>query len=230
MSNGLKTVFAEVAPTYERVNRILTLGLDSRWRRAAADAAAALGGSAWLDVCSGTGDMARELAVRALAGTRVAALDFCPPMLALAAARDPGRRILFALGNVRALPFPDASFDLITLSFATRNINLTPSVLVETFHEIRRVLKPGGALINLETSQPPLRAVRAVFRAYIAALVRPVGRLLSQSDAGYAYLSSTIPKFHDADSLRRVLLQAGFSRVSYRRLFLGAAAVHTSIR
>ncbi len=230
MSNALKTVFAQVAPTYERVNRVLTLGLDARWRRAAADAAAALGGSSWLDVCSGTGDMARALLERAPGGTRITALDFCLPMLALAAAREPGRRIRFTLGDVRALPFPDATFDLVTLSFATRNINLSPPILVETFGEIRRVLKPGGAFVNVETSQPPGRAARAVFRAYVAAFVRPIGRLLSRSDAGYAYLSSTIPRFYDAEGLRHILRQAGFRRVTFRRLFLGAAAIHTSVR
>lgn len=230
MSNGLRTIFAQVAPTYERVNRVLTLGLDARWRKAAADEAAAVAGTRWLDVGSGTGDMARALLDRAPAGTLVAALDFCGPMLALAAARNPGRRIAFALGDVRSLPFPDETFDLVTISFATRNLNLSAPVLAATFGEIRRVLKPGGVFLNLETSQPPLAPVRAVFRAYVAAFVRPVGRLLSRSDAGYAYLSTTIPRFYDAESLARILRQAGFSRVAYRRLGLGAAAVHTSVR
>jgi demethylmenaquinone methyltransferase / 2-methoxy-6-polyprenyl-1,4-benzoquinol methylase len=230
MSDGLRGIFAEVAPTYERVNRILTLGLDARWRKAAARQAAAPGGARWLDVCSGTGDMVRALARRAPTGTSITSLDFCAPMLRLAAGRDPRRRVAFVLGDARRLPFPDAAFDLLTISFATRNLNLSREILEETFRELRRVLKPGGRFVNLETSQPRGAAARFLFRAYIQLSVRPIGRRISGTSAGYAYLASTIPRFHPAERLADILRQAGFSEVTYRRLWPGAAAIHVAVR
>jgi demethylmenaquinone methyltransferase/2-methoxy-6-polyprenyl-1,4-benzoquinol methylase len=231
MAEGLRAIFAEVAPTYERVNRVLTLGLDARWRKAAARAAAAgADGGRWLDVCSGTGDMARELTCLAPDGTSITAVDFCAPMLRRAARRDSDHKTGFVLGDVRRLPFPDASFDLLIISFATRNINLSRAILEQTFREFRRVLKPGGRFVNLETSQPPWAAVRLLFRAYIGLFVRPIGRRISGAAAGYVYLASSIPKFYPADELAAILRCAGFKRVSYRRLWLGTAAVHVSVR
>ncbi|MDD8025872.1 MAG: ubiquinone/menaquinone biosynthesis methyltransferase [Acidobacteriota bacterium] len=230
MAKGLREIFFEIAPAYERVNRVLTLGLDRGWREAAARTAAGAGGSRWLDVCSGTGDMARALAARAPAGTSLSALDFCPPMLRRAAARDAAHRISFVLGNAASLPFPDASFDLLTVSFATRNLNLFPGALRETCGEFRRVLRPGGVYVNVETSRPPAAIVRLAFRVYVRLFVRPLGRLFSGADAGYAYLAASIPRFYSAEELAGILKEAGFSKVTFRRLLLGAAAVHRSVR
>jgi demethylmenaquinone methyltransferase/2-methoxy-6-polyprenyl-1,4-benzoquinol methylase len=224
----LREIFGEVAETYERVNRVLTLGFDRRWRRATARRAARQGGSRWLDVCSGTGEMAENLARRAPEGTEIVALDFSLPMLSHARTKTMARPVAFVLGDVKSLPFPDATFDLATISFATRNINLSRPVLVATFGEIRRVLKPGGRFVNLETSQPRWGIVRKLFHAYVAALVRRVGSRISGSTAGYAYLSTTIPRFYGAEELAAILREAGFASVSVKRLLFGAAAIHVS--
>jgi demethylmenaquinone methyltransferase/2-methoxy-6-polyprenyl-1,4-benzoquinol methylase len=226
MSDRLKDLFAEVAPTYERANQVLTLGLDRRWRRAAARWAARAGGRLWLDVCSGSGDMARALLHHAGRETRVIAVDFCLPMLrqALDPEREP--RPLAVSGNVCRLPFPEGIFDLVTLAFGTRNLNLSRPVLGDTFREFHRVLKPGGIFINVETSQPRSRIIRSLFHAYVKAAVRPIGSRISGSLPGYAYLASSIPKFYSAESLASLLEEAGFSDVTWKRLFLGAAAVH----
>jgi demethylmenaquinone methyltransferase / 2-methoxy-6-polyprenyl-1,4-benzoquinol methylase len=224
----LREIFGEVAPTYEKVNRVLTLGFDRRWRRAAARIAASEGGERWLDVCSGTGEMAEGLARRAGRSTVVTALDFSLPMLAHARGKVMARPVDFVLGDVKSLPFPDAAFDLVTISFATRNINLSRPALVATFAEFHRVLRPGGRFVNLETSQPKARFVRRLFHAYVAVLVKRVGTRLSGSLAGYAYLSATIPRFYGAGELAAILQEAGFAAVSFRRLLFGAAAVHVS--
>lgn len=224
----LREIFGEVAATYEKVNRVLTLGFDRRWRRAAARIAAKEGGERWLDVCSGTGEMAEGLARLAGEGTAITALDFSLPMLAHARGKDMARPVDFVLGDVKSLPFPDAAFDLVAISFATRNINLSRPVLVATFAEFLRVLKPGGRFVNLETSQPRCGAVRRLFHAYVALLVKRVGTRLSGSTAGYAYLSTTIPKFYGAEELAAILKEGGFADVSFRRLLFGAAAVHVS--
>lgn len=229
LANTLRELFADVAPTYERVNHILTLGFDILWRRAAAREAVRAGGGPWLDLCSGTGDMARELRRRAGRDPAIIALDFCAPMLGRAVDRAAGTVDFdFVLADVKALPFADSSFDLATISFATRNINLSREVLESTFREIRRILRPAGRFVNLETSQPSSRLLRSVFRFYIRTFVRPIGRWISGSNPGYAYLSSTIPRFYPAEELAAILRAAGFSSVSCRRLFFGVAAVHVA--
>ncbi|HOW84378.1 MAG TPA: ubiquinone/menaquinone biosynthesis methyltransferase [Candidatus Aminicenantes bacterium] len=224
----LREIFGEIAGSYERVNRVLTLGLDRGWRRRAARRAARGGGSRWLDVCSGTGEMARDLARLAPAGTEIAAVDFSLPMLARARTKPGLERTGFVLGDVKRLPFPDATFDLVTISFATRNINISRPILEATFREFLRVLRPGGRFVNLETSQPAVPVVRALFHAYVGILVRRVGWRMSGALAGYAYLASSIRAFYGPGELAGILLGAGFDEVAFERLFFGAAAIHVS--
>jgi len=233
MPGSLKDLFTEVAPTYEWVNRVLTLGLDRPWRRRAVRLAVRGGGKVWLDVCSGTGETAAELARMSPPGTMVLAADFCAAMLQ--GARRKNRRghlnlVKPILADVRRLPLPDSSVDLVTLSFATRNLNTTRESLGRTFSEFHRVLKPGGRLVNVETSQPPAQIIRILFHAYVRTFVRPLGTRISGSRAGYAYLSSTIPRFYAAETLARILGEAGFAPVAFRRLLFGAAAIHEAVK
>jgi len=226
----LQEIFGEVAGTYELVNRVLTLGLDRPWRRAAARRAAREGGARWLDVCSGTGEMAQNLSRRAGEGVEIVALDFSLPMLAQARAKAMARPVEFVLGDVKRLPFPDGAFDLVTISFATRNINLSREVLTATYAEFRRVLGPGGRFVNLETSQPRAAIVRALFHAYVKILVKRIGTRISGSRAGYAYLATTIPRFYGPAELAGILKEAGFASVSAKALMFGAAAIHIARR
>lgn len=226
MSQLIRDIFAEVPRTYERVNHILTLGLDTLWRKRAAKIAAQGGGSRWIDICSGTGELAIYLDRLTPAGTRVHALDFSLPMLSHAAAKPDSRDIAFTLGDARRLPFEDDTFDLLTTGFATRNLNLNRETLIGTFAEFRRVLRPGGRFVTLETSQPNVRFLRRLMRGYVATVVWPIGRRISGSDAGYAYLSRTIPRFYDTEELAQIMIAAGFREVSFQRLLLGVAAIH----
>lgn len=226
MTHGLQKIFSEVAGSYDLVNHVLTLGLDIPWRRRAARAGARLGGEAWLDVCSGPGEMARDLARLAPLGVQIIAADFTLAMVRTSLEKSRRAGVRFVLSEAGALPFPDETFDLVTISFATRNINTGRGLLLRRFREFQRVLKPGGSFLNLETSQPRQELIRSVFHAYIKAAVKPLGFLLTGSKAGYAYLSSTIPRFYDAEQLAALILEAGFRSVSVERFFFGAAAVH----
>jgi demethylmenaquinone methyltransferase/2-methoxy-6-polyprenyl-1,4-benzoquinol methylase len=221
-----QSIFSDVASTYDLTNHILTLGLDILWRRTAARAAAARGGNAWLDVCCGPAEMTRSLAALAPAGTLIVGADFTPAMIRVSAGKRGCTTIRFVVSEAARLPFPDNSFDLVTVSFATRNINTGRAHLLACFGELRRLLRPGGTFLNLDTSQPPCPLVRAVFRAYVKALVLPIGTVLSGSRGAYAYLASSIIHFHDAWRLSEIIHQAGFGSVTVRRLSFGMAAIH----
>ncbi|MFW9838861.1 MAG: class I SAM-dependent methyltransferase, partial [Candidatus Thorarchaeota archaeon] len=199
MSKGVLKVFSEVAHLYEVVNHVLTMGLDIPWRKRASQVAASGGGTLWLEVCSGTGEMAANL--RKLAGpeTKIVVSDFSLPMITRV--REKGELIAAAisLADSKRLPFPDDTFDLVVISFATRNITPTRKRLVEFLREFLRVLKPGGRFINLETSQPSSTPIRIAFRLYAKQVVKLVGRIISGSKTGYAYLAHTVSRFFNAD-------------------------------
>lgn len=230
MSKGVQRLFPEVARNYELVNHAMTLGLDILWRRKTAQAAANEGGGMWLDVCTGTGEMAVCLGRLAKRETVVMATDFSPPMIRKAAEKWEAREIAFILADAKSLPFADNTFDLVTTSFATRNLNVNRQGLIESFSEFHRILKPGGRFVSLETSQPPSRPVRKLFHLYVRLTVRPLGYAISGSRAAYTYLSHTMQHFYTADELADVMREAGFAQVSFRRLTLGAAAIHKATK
>jgi demethylmenaquinone methyltransferase/2-methoxy-6-polyprenyl-1,4-benzoquinol methylase len=227
---GLERIYTEIPARYEITNHVLTLGFDRWWRRRAARIAVHGGGARWIDLCCGTGEMAAGLKRLAGPDCRVFAADFSMPMLSRARRKRGTGGILFALSEIDDLPFPDGCFDIATVSFAARNIDRGGDTLVCAFREILRVLRPGGRFINLETSSPRNHAVRALFHSYVRLLVRPVGRAITGSDEGYAYLSGSILRFHSRDRLSEILREAGFSAVESVPLLFGAAAVHTAVR
>jgi demethylmenaquinone methyltransferase/2-methoxy-6-polyprenyl-1,4-benzoquinol methylase len=229
-TNFLKKVFSEVPETYERINHTLTLGLDILWRRQTAKIAAASGGTHWADMCTGTGEMACYLSRLAKSGTVIYAVDFSIPMMTEAMKKPEARNIEFVVSDVKALPFPDESLDLITISFATRNINLSSDILVQTFTEFYRVLKPGGRFVNLETSQPSSLLFKWFFHFYIRLFVKFVGKLISGSHSGYAYLAHTIPRFYPPKALKDIMCRSGFKKVFHRELLFGVASIHQGIK
>jgi demethylmenaquinone methyltransferase/2-methoxy-6-polyprenyl-1,4-benzoquinol methylase len=230
MNNAIRKIFAEVSDTYEMVNHILTFGLDILWRKKAVISAVQEGGKRWLDVCTGTGETANYLAGKAGKNTIVFAADFSLPMLAKATQKPNSPKIHFAAADIRHLPFPDNCFDIVTLSFATRNINTSRAALESSFREFQRILKPGGMYINLETSQPKSFIIRKLSHLFIKIFVKPIGILISGSRTGYTYLSHTIPRFYSAEEVANILESAGFTRVDIIKLLWGMAAIHRSVK
>lgn len=230
MRKGVQKIFSEVAETYELVNHVLTLGLDIIWRRKAAREAIRAGGSRWLDVCSGTGEMAQNLSRLSNKEVKIISVDFCYPMLVKALKKKHIQNVIFTLADTSSLPFPDETFDLVAISFATRNISPREEILNSHLREFHRVLKPGGHFINLETSQPSMKMLRKLVHLYIKIAVEPLGFLLSGSKAGYRYLAFTIPRFYPPGEFSSIIKQAGFSKVTYRALLFGVSAIHTAIK
>jgi demethylmenaquinone methyltransferase/2-methoxy-6-polyprenyl-1,4-benzoquinol methylase len=230
MANGIQKLYAKVARRYEVINHLLTFGMDIYCRRKAARIAVRDGGTSWLDICCGTGEMAAALRRLSYGDCNILAADFSLPMLKVALSKPEGRNIGFVGTDAIKLPFRDGSFDLVTISFATRNLNKDRTEILSYFTEFLRILKPGGRFVNLETSQPPRRWLRKLMHMYVNLTVSRVGRVVSDSKYGYNYLARTIPRFYDADELAIILREAGFSEVRFKRMFKGVAAIHKAIK
>src|SRR4051794_10698279 len=210
-------MFDRIAPVYDAMNRVMTVGLDVRWRRTAA-LAAVRPGDRVLDAACGTGDLA-VAALRAGAAS-VTGLDFSPRMLERARRKEPA--IEWLEGDLLALPFADASFDAATIGFGIRNV----SDLELGLRELRRVLRPGGRLAILEITRPrgPLRPF---FGLWFDRLVPLLGRVLPGGGA-YTYLPASVARFPEAEELARLMRDAGFADVRFRLLAGSIIAIHTA--
>ena len=230
-SRKIQQMFAKVPHTYERVNRSITLGMDRRWRRQLVrQAVSGTPAGNWVDMCTGTGEIAVYLKQLAPAGTLVCGVDFTAGMLEIARRKPEASSVRFIAADIKALPFTENSLDLITMSFATRNINLDRETLVHSFAGYCRALKPGGRFVNLESSRPPVSLIRWLNDLFIRLPVRSTGSRISGSESPYAYLARTIPRFYTAAELAEILRDAGFGQVSFRRLFFGAVAIHEAVK
>jgi demethylmenaquinone methyltransferase/2-methoxy-6-polyprenyl-1,4-benzoquinol methylase len=221
----VREMFATIAPRYDTTNRLLTAGVDERWRRRALRELAPPAGGSLLDLCCGTGDLSFHLA-RMKEELRVTGVDFCEPMLEgarrRAASGDPHGRVSFVQGDVMALEFGDAAFDGAVMGFSMRNV----VDIAATLREIRRVLRPGARFVNLDVSRAPNAVFRRAFNLYFYGLVPLVGGMVGGSRSAYRYLPNSLTNYPNADDLAAHFTAAGYSGVRYVRLGGGAIAVH----
>jgi demethylmenaquinone methyltransferase/2-methoxy-6-polyprenyl-1,4-benzoquinol methylase len=209
-------MFDRIAPVYDAMNRVMTAGLDVRWRRIAA-AAIVRPGDRVLDAACGTGDLA--LAARDAGAAEVVGVDFSPRMLERARRKSPA--IEWVQGDILALPFADGSFDAATVGFGIRNV----ADLEQGLRELRRVLRPGGRLAVLEITTPrgPLRPF---FNVWFERVVPLLGRALPGGRA-YTYLPASVKRFPPAEELAALLSLCGFDEVTFRLLAGSIVALHT---
>jgi demethylmenaquinone methyltransferase/2-methoxy-6-polyprenyl-1,4-benzoquinol methylase len=215
---AVEAMFDRISPVYDTMNRLMTAGLDARWRRRAA-AAVVRPGARVLDACCGTGDLA--LACHE-AGGDVVGLDFSERMLDRA--RGKSDAIEWVRGDLLALPFPDESFDAATVGFGIRNVQDLEAGL----RELARVLRPGGRLGCLEITRPR-GALRPFFRLWFDGLVPLAGTILP-GGAAYTYLPASVRRFPGPEDLAVVLRRAGLGEVSWQLLGGGIVALHTARR
>jgi demethylmenaquinone methyltransferase/2-methoxy-6-polyprenyl-1,4-benzoquinol methylase len=213
----IRRMFDRIARRYDLVNSLISLGLHKGWKRLVAEAAQVPSGGLALDVCAGTGDIAVSLARK---GARVVALDFSSPMMAVGRRRAAGLPVAHVRGDALLLPFPDNAFDAATIGFSLRNLISRARL----FAEMARVVRPGGWLVSLETSQPPNRLIRRLYHLYLG-LAITCASLIAEG-AAYRYLAGTIIGFPPAEAVAKELREAGLVEVRIRRLFFGAVAVH----
>ncbi len=217
-------MFESVAPRYDRLNRLLSLGLDQGWRRAALADLDPVPGARVLDLCCGTADLSLLLP----AGVSPVGCDFTPAMLEIARAKAArrGKRLPVVAGDALRLPFRSGTLGGVVVGFGIRNLPDQGAA----FAEIRRVLAPGARLVVLEFSRPESRLVRIGHRAWLSLAVPGLGRILSSGPEAYRYLRDSILGFPGAGAVARKLRASGFDNVSWRYLGLGTVAIHRGCR
>ena len=223
-------MFDNIAPDYDRLNHIMSLGVDRCWRhrslRRIVDTAGPL---EVLDLACGTGDfslaIARRMVRRGVAG-HVAGVDLSAGMLAVMdrkiAAAGLSERVSATLGDGEALPFPDATFDRVTIAFGIRNFEHRETGL----REMLRVLRPGGRLVVLELSVPSFAPVRWLYKLYFLHVLPWIGGAISGDRSAYRYLPASVMKFPGRSAFTAELFRAGFRSVTHRALTLGICRLY----
>jgi demethylmenaquinone methyltransferase/2-methoxy-6-polyprenyl-1,4-benzoquinol methylase len=214
-------MFGAIAPRYDLMNRLMTLGRDRVWRRTVVRLCALPRGGCLLDVATGTGDIGYE-ALRADRAARVVGLDLTPEMMLLGRRKQRGRSFPFIEGDGLALPFGDDTFDATASGFMMRNV-----VDVRlAFAEQIRVVRPGGRVVCLEITLPRTPILGWLIEIYFFRVVPFVGRLISGHREAYVYLPESVAAFPSPPELKRIIESVGLRDVCYRTAMLGTIAIH----
>jgi len=227
--NAVNSMFGRIARRYDVANRLLSFGTDVHWRRQLVAAVARRQPRDILDLATGSGDVALALSRPLGPSVQIVGMDFCAPMLVEAekkrAASPFAHNIQFREGDGLALPLPDESFDVATISFGLRNMADRHRSLTE----LRRILRPGGHLFVLEFSQPH-RWFRPLYFFYLRHVLPRLAGWVTGDRAAYAYLNATIESFPGRDALSTEIRTAGFSTVTARPMTFGIVALHEARR
>ena len=214
-------MFDDVAERYDITNDLLSVGQARLWRRAVLRAVGPGPGQRILDVAAGTGTSSTPFAA---AGADVVPCDFSQGMLRVGKRRQPG--LAFVAGDALRLPFADASFDAVTISFGLRNVSDTAAALAE----LMRVTKPGGKLVVCEFSHPTWAPLRTAYVEYLMRALPPLATTVCSNPEAYVYLAESIRAWPDQPALARVIAEAGWTRVAWRDLTGGIVALHRATR
>ncbi|MBI4418478.1 MAG: bifunctional demethylmenaquinone methyltransferase/2-methoxy-6-polyprenyl-1,4-benzoquinol methylase UbiE [Ignavibacteriales bacterium] len=225
----VRSLFNRIAPRYDLLNHLLSSGIDIWWRKRAIRRLRFLQPSDILDVATGTGDFAFE-AARSLSPKRVVGMDVAENMLALgrekAERKKLGHIVSFREGTAEKLPFPEDSFDAVLSAFGVRNFSDLDTGLLE----MRRVLRPGGAVLILEFSHPHAFPVKQLYNAYSQTLLPALGGLISRDPEAYRYLPSTIGEFPDGEDFLECLRKAGFRSTRRLSMTFGIATAYDALK
>jgi demethylmenaquinone methyltransferase / 2-methoxy-6-polyprenyl-1,4-benzoquinol methylase len=219
-------MFDRIARLYDRMNSVMTAGLHHEWRRRAADLAELSPGGRALDVATGTGDLAFELAGRVGPTGEVVGLDFAEKMLELARAKagtHPGLTVSFESGNALALSYPDDAFDAATVGFGARNF----SDLDRGLAEMTRVVRPGGRVVVLEITTPRRPPLSTFFDLWFDHMVPALGRVVDSQ--AYSYLPTSVKRFPGPEELAGRMWQAGLREIRYVLTAGGIIALHVGL-
>jgi len=230
----VRALFATIADRYDFITVVLSYGQDRRWKRRLLDLASPRPGARALDLASGTGDIAFGLAAR---GAQAVGLDITLRMIELARekyGRSPDaaaqnaspRRVRFLVGDMLALPFPAASFDIVTTGYGLRNV----PQLTTAIDEIGRVLTPGGQLLSLDFNRPSNAIVRSAYLAYLTVVGAVLGWILHRDPDTYRYIPASIRQYPGAHAVARMFEARGFGSVRVYPVLGGLMTIHHAIR
>lgn len=215
----VRAMFDRIAGGYDRMNRVMTAGLDARWRSRAVDLARVGPGDRVLDVACGTGELALEARRR---GAEAVGLDFSGEMLARARDKEPA--VEWIEGSALEIPFAEASFSAATVGFGARNF----ADLGRGVAEMARVVRPGGRVVILEITTPRRPPLSTFFSLWFDRIVPLLGRVAGDPDA-YAYLPSSVKRFPGPEGLAAVMAQAGLERIGWTLTAGGIIALHVGV-
>ena len=223
-------MFGRIARRYDIANRLLSSGIDTRWRRRLIAAVGRHAPNRVLDLATGSGDVAFALSRGLPNSTTITGMDFCQPMLDQAEAKKHAAEprysnVAFRVGDALALPAADESFDAVTIAFGLRNL----ADRARGLREMHRVLRPGGRLFVLEFSQPS-RWVRPVYYFYLRRILPFIAGALTGDRAAYVYLNDTIAEFPGHEALAEEIIAAGFNDVAASRMTFGVVALHEGVK
>lgn len=229
-TNKIQKLFDGIAPDYDRLNHLLSLGVDRSWRRRALKRIVDDGDVPLkvLDVACGTGDFSIEIARKSSPQSRITGVDLSEGMLKVMREKvlieGLDRKISFMQGNCESLPFGDGTFDRVTIAFGIRNFENRDVAL----REILRVLKPGGRLVILELSVPSGRVMNALYRLYFCNILPIIGGLVSGDKAAYRYLPASVLKFPGKEEWLSTMSGCGFRNCTHKSLTFGICRLYTA--
>ena len=223
-ARAVRGMFSAIAPNYDLMNRLMTGGMDLSWRREVIRRAGLQAGSTLLDLGAGTGDLARE-ALHRQPACRVTAGDFTLNMMLVGKQRY-SQQHAWTGADALNLPFPDASFDALVSGFLMRNVVDLDRALAEQ----RRVLKPGGRFVCLDTTKPGKTILTPFIQFHMRRVIPLLGSLLARNQAAYTYLPETSEQFLSAEELLWRISVAGFSQAGFHRVNFGTVAIHWGIK
>lgn len=225
----IRRMFDKIAPSYDRLNHALSLGIDRRWRRTAVDALGIHQPQQILDIATGTGDFALLLAKR-IKPQHIVGADISEGMMAVGRekVKEEGLQnvISFQYEDCMQLSFPDGSFDAVTSSYGVRNFQN----LDKGLQEMQRVLRPGGHLLIVELTPPPSFPMKQLFWLYAHVVMPLLGRLISHDDSAYTYLPASMEAFPQPEQMEGILRKAGFTEVRWRRFTFGISTMYLATK
>lgn len=215
--------FDNIAPTYDKLNHMMTLGIDRQWRRKAIRSIVGpTQAQSFLDIATGTGDLALDILNKAHPDSHLTGIDLSEPMMAIAKTKLEGKHHQLIVANAEEMPFGDNTFDCVTVSFGVRNFTR----LEKSLAEMRRVLRPGGKLMILELSYPDNKFLLALYKVYALRIIPLLGSMFAGNRKAYEYLPNSILRFPKPDKFIPMLEAAGFKQIKHTAYTFGVCRMY----
>lgn len=215
--------FDNIAPTYDKLNHMMTLGIDRQWRRKAIRSIVdPTQSQSFLDIATGTGDLALDILNKAHPDSHLTGIDLSEPMMAIAKTKLEGKHHQLMVANAEEMPFGDNTFDCVTVSFGVRNFTR----LEKSLAEMRRVLRPGGKLMILELSYPDNKFLLALYKVYALRIIPLLGSMFAGNRKAYEYLPNSILRFPKPDKFIPMLEAAGFKQIKHTAYTFGVCRMY----